>query len=482
MSKPDPPQPPNPYQTAAAQTGTNVSTAVANSFLNNVNQNTPEGSLAYDVTGNYSWTDPSTGQTYSIPRFTSTQTLSPGQQQLKGQNDATKLNLATMANQQSQRVGGLLNTPFNPNLNAQAYLEQNPDVMAYAKANGLDPLQYAAQHYQQFGMGEGRAGGAPQGGDASNILGVPQAATSYDAGGDITRSYGPADDFSSDRQRVEDSLMSRMNPQLARERSNIEQRLADQGIRYGSAAYTSAMDDYNRQATDTRFGAISQAGGEQQRMMDMAAQRAGFQNAAQAQANSQNASAAGFYNAGRGQQLAQAQSGFNAQNAQRNQYMQEQYAQRNQPMNEISALMSGSQVQSPNWLNSPTSQIATTDIGGLINQNFAQQSQNYQTANSNWQQMMGGVLGLGAGAMKMSDEREKKNIDPVGTVFAYNEAAEREKLPIYEYEYKNDPAALRHIGPMAQDVERVDPGAVHNIRGRKAIDTRRVMGNILRAA
>jgi hypothetical protein len=67
-------------------------------------------------------------------------------------------------------------------------------------------------------------------------------------------------------------------------------------------------------------------------------------------------------------------------------------------------------------------------------------------------------------------------------VFAYNEAAEREKLPIYEYEYKNDPAALRHIGPMAQDVERVDPGAVHNIRGRKAIDTRRVMGNILRAA
>ena len=59
--------PPNPYQTAAAQTGTNVSTGVANAFLNNVNQNTPEGSLRYDVTGNYDWRDPSTGQTYSIP-------------------------------------------------------------------------------------------------------------------------------------------------------------------------------------------------------------------------------------------------------------------------------------------------------------------------------------------------------------------------------------------------------------------------------
>ena len=54
--------------------------------------------------------------------------------------------------------------------------------------------------------------------------------------------------------------MGRINPQLAKERSNIEQRLADQGIRYGSQAYTSAMDDYNRQSNDARFAAIGQAG------------------------------------------------------------------------------------------------------------------------------------------------------------------------------------------------------------------------------
>ena len=81
--------------------------------------------------------------------------------------------------------------------------------------------------------------------------------------------------FSADRQRVEDSLMARMNPQLQSERASIEQRLADQGIRYGSQAYTSAMDDYNRQANDARFAAIGQAGQEQQRMMDMAA-KGGF--------------------------------------------------------------------------------------------------------------------------------------------------------------------------------------------------------------
>jgi hypothetical protein len=467
MGKPDPPTPPNPTATAAAQTGTNVSTGVANAFLNNVNQNTPEGSLNYDVTGNYSWTDPSTGSTYNIPRFTSTQSLSPQQQLLKDQNDATKLNLATMGNQQSQRVGGLLSQPFDPNA------------------------------------------AAPSGGDAQNILNVGQAQTSFDPGGqiqtgfgdagDITRSYG-AGDFSQDRQNVEAALYGRLNPQLEKDRAGIEQRLADQGIRYGSQAYTSAMDDYNRQSNDARLAVTAQGGQEQQRMMDMAAQRAGFQNSAQQQAYDQaqgraafgnqaqgqqfgqNSQLASFNNAGLAQQLAQQQSGFNASQTQRNQYMQEAYAQRNQPLNEITSLLGGSAVQSPNWLNSPQSQIATTDFAGIMNQNFAQQQQNYQTQNQNWQQLMGGILGLGAGAMKLSDEREKKDIDKVGTVFAYDEDAARQKLPIYEYEYKRDPTGVRHIGPMAQDVEKIDRGAVHNIGGRKAIDTRRVMGNILRAA
>jgi hypothetical protein len=525
---------------------------VANAFLNNINQVTPQGSLNYDVTGSYSWTDPSTHQTYSIPRFTSTQSLNPTQQGLQNTSDQTKQALGNIGLQQTNRIGGMLGTPFNSNLNAQAYLQQNPDVLAEAQRIGADPIQFAAQHYQQFGQAEGRAGGAPQAGDASGIMGVGRAATDYfnpsqylqqnpdvaewarqtgmsgdeaarlhwekfgqgegraanntgnvqtsfgDAG-DITKSYG-AGDFSQDRQNVEDALMGRINPQLARERGNIEQRLADQGIRYGSQAYQSAMDDYNRQATDTRFGAISQAGQEQQRMMDMAAQRAGFQNSAQqqqydqlmgrgsfanqaqAQQFGQNAQQAGFYNQGLAQQLAQQQSGFNAQNAQRNQYMQEAYQQRNQPLNEISALTSGSQVQSPNWLNSPTSQIATTDIGGLINQNFAQQQQNYQTATSSWNATMGGLLGLGAGMIK-SDRRAKKNIDRIGSVFAVTDEGGRERLPVYEYEYrKGEGDGRRHVGPMAQDVERIDPGAVREIGGVKHIDAGRVMGGILRAA
>ncbi len=112
------------------------------------------------------------------------------------------------------------------------------------------------------------------------------------------------------------------------------------------------MDDYNRQANDARLG-VTQAGGqEQQRMNDMAAQRAGFQNAAQQQAYSRSSGAASSPTRRRrsvpperrwrpvlqrrpGAGLAQNQSVFNAQNVQRNQYMKEQYALRNQPINEI---------------------------------------------------------------------------------------------------------------------------------------------------
>jgi Chaperone of endosialidase len=468
MGKPDAPTPPNPYQTAAAQTGTNVATGVANAFLNNMNQRTPTGSLNYDVTGNYSWQDPSTGQTYNIPRFTSTQTLTPDQEAIRNRNENTQGNLARMGDTLSLNMENLL-------------------------SNRMD------------------MSGAPAAGDPNAITNVPQAATSYDPGGaiqtgfgdagDITRSYG-AGDFSADRSHVEDALMARINPQLAQERGRIEQQLADQGIRYGSQAYTSAMDNYNRQATDTRFGAIGQAGQEQQRMMDMAAKRAGFENsaqqqayeqqlgrgsfynAAQAQQNSQNAALAGFGNAGLAQQLAQAQSGFNARNAGRNQWMQEQYAQRNQPLNEISALMSGSQVTQTPWLNSPTSQIATTDIGGLINQNFAQQSQNYQSANQNWQSTIGGLLGLGGklggAAIMKSDERSKENIVPMGTVFAATPDGERKPLPVSQWSYKGESA--RHVGPMAQDVEKIDKSAVTTRGGVKHIYPAKVMGSILRAA
>jgi len=461
------PTPPDPQATARAQTGTNVSTAVANAYLGNVNQSTPDGSLTYNQSGTYDWTDPTTSQTYHIPTFTATQQLSDTGLKLKQTQDVTKQQLADIGAQQSARVGNLLNSPL-----------------------------------QTTGYG-------PQAGDSATISNIPKALTSFDPGnpiqsslgaqGQITRDYGPADNYSADRQRVEDALMARMNPQLQQEESRVQQQLADQGIRYGSQAYNDAMRTYQQQANDARYGAIAQGGAEQQRLDAMAAQRAAFQNAAQNQGYEQalgsgtfynqaqnqlyqqNAAQAAFANAGLAQQTGQAQSAFNAAQAARNSWLQEQYAGRNQPLNEISALMSGSQVSQPNFVNAPSSQIPTTDYAGITQQGFQNQMGLYNSNNQMMGNIIGGILGGGAGLIR-SDRREKEDIDRIATVFAANSDGVRKRLPVYEYSYKDDPASMRHIGPMAQDVERIDPSAVEQHGGTKYIRTREAMGAILRAA
>jgi len=536
--KPDPPQPPDPIRTAAGATATNVGTAIANQQMNNINQITPQGALTYSQTGTYTYNDPTTGSSYQIPLTTATQSLSPDQQNLQSLGMQSQTNLAGLAAQQSGALQGTLGIPFDPskgNFNAQAYLQQRPDVMAYAQATGQDPATFAAQHYQQFGQYEspnaGFSGAAPAQGDINLLTGQPYAQTGFaDVGGQqrylgdagaITRDYGPADNFSADRQRVEESLYGRIDPQLQRDRQALETRLQDQGIRYGSAAYNQAMDDWNRQSTDARLAVTAAGGQEQQRMMDMAAKRAGFQNAAQLQqfqefqqrgmfanqAQSQDYQQAAlrgqFANAGLAQNFARNQAVYGAQNQARTQSLAEQYAQRNQPINEISALMSGSQVKDPSFITTGRENIATTDYAGLVNNAFSQNLQNYQVQSNNANQLIGGLFGAIAGVGKgmASDRRIKENIHKIGTIFAPGAVSdadsdepgrraayvrdvdqdEQKKLPIYEYSFKADPTSTRHVGPMAQDVEKLDKEAVFTRNGVKHIDKTR-LGSILKVA
>jgi len=486
--KPDPPQPPDPIRTAAGATATNVGTAVANQMMNQVNQVTPQGALTYSQTGTFDWNDPTTGQTYHIPLSTATQSLSPEQANLQTLGMQSQTNLAGLAAQQSGSLQNLLAQPMNLN-------------------------------------------GAPAQGDINLLTGQPYAQTSFaDVGGQqrylgdagaITRDYGPADSFSADRQRVEESLYGRIDPQLQRDRRALETRLQDQGIRYGSAAYNQAMDDWNRQSTDARLAVTAAGGQEQQRMMDMAAKRAGFQNAAQlqqfqefqqrgmfanqaqAQDYQQAALRGQFANAGLAQNFARNQAVYGAENQARAQSLAEQYAQRNQPINEISALMSGSQVKDPSFVNTGNQQIPTTDYAGLVNNAFSQNLANYQIQSNNANQLIGGLFGAIAGVGKgmASDRRIKENIHKIGTIFAPGAVSdvdsdesgrraayvrdvdqdEQKKLPIYEYSFKADPTSTRHVGPMAQDVEKIDKEAVFTRNGVKHIDKTR-LGSILKVA
>jgi len=406
----DSPDPPNPFYSAAAQTGSNVATGVANAFLNNPNQYTPQGSLTYAPSNYYSWSDPTTGQTYSIPQFSATQTLSPTGQATFDQSQQAQYQLAGLGNEQATRLRQQFSSPFS---------------LSGAPSFG-DPSQLANAPQAQSTIGD-------VGGVARDFGGEGQIGSTFAAAPDVQQSYQHGDDFSADRQRIEEGLMERLNPSLEIERNKYEQQLGDQGIRYGSPAYENAMRNYSMQANDARLGVIGQGGAEQQRLSEMSrlagefgnkaqqqiymqgkergefantAQQQGYEqafgrgqfaNAAQQQDFTQQAARGTFNNAALAQNFGQAQTAFNATNAARQQYLNEQFALRNQPINEISALLTGSQVSQPNFVNPNTSTVANTDVGGLINKNFDQQMavSNQQSATAN--NIIGGLFGFAGG-------------------------------------------------------------------------------------
>jgi len=108
------PKAPDPYQTAAAQGGMNMDTAITQQFLNSGTQVNPWGTVATDVTGNNTFVD-SQGKTITVPKFTQTTTLSPTQQGIFDQSQAAEGNLAGIANEQSAFLRDYLNKPFEFN-------------------------------------------------------------------------------------------------------------------------------------------------------------------------------------------------------------------------------------------------------------------------------------------------------------------------------------------------------------------------------
>lgn len=144
----------------------------------------------------------------------------------------------------------------------------------------------------------------------------------------------------------------------------------------------------------------------------------------------------------------------------RGQAFNEALTENNQPLNKITALLSGSQVSHPNYVNTPQSNVATTDYAGLVNQNYQAKLAAQQAKAAGFQSILGGLFGmggqLGSAAIMASDERLKEEVEKVGEIKGHN---------IYEYNYKGRPKGERHIGMMAQEVERSNPGAVIKTRG-----------------
>lgn len=263
MSKPKPPAPPDPKQTSSAQTGTNIGTAIANNAMTMVDQVTPDGTLTYGQSGTVSYRDPYTGKTYDIPRYTATTQLSDAGQAIQEQNDATKLGLSEIGNNQTQFLKGYLSEPFRADTGAI-------------------------------------------------------------------------------EDRLSELGRARLDPMFSQRRESLDAKLANQGIAPGSEAYNRAVGQLGQQEND----AYNQ-----------------------------------LFLGGRGQAFNELQT------------------MRNQPINEITALLSGSQVSQPNVAFAQPQGAATTDVAGLINQNYAQRQANYQSSLAQKNSLLGGLFGLASGGL-----------------------------------------------------------------------------------
>ena len=126
---------------------------------------------------------------------------------------------------------------------------------------------------------------------------------------------------------------------------------------------------------------------------------------------------------------------------------------RNQPINEIGALISGGQVQQPQFVNTPTTSIASPDIAGYTqnayNQQMAQRNSLLGAAGGAAGSALGGWA---SGGFKTSDRRAKENIKHVGWL--------KDGTPISSYNYRGMNGGLTELGVMAQDIVDTHPDAV----------------------
>ena len=152
-------------------------------------------------------------------------------------------------------------------------------------------------------------------------------------------------------QTYQDAYMQRLAPQLQQGREQLQQQLANKGIDIGSTAYDRAMQTQAQRENDLLLGATTQ----------------------------------GF---GVGQQARQSA-------------LQEQAYLRNEPLNTLSAVRTGSQVTGPQFVNS--AQQATTagpDLLGAAQMGYNAQMGAYNAGQAGQNSMTQGLMGLaGAGAM-----------------------------------------------------------------------------------
>jgi len=162
---------------------------------------------------------------------------------------------------------------------------------------------------------------------------------------------------------AQQAIMSRLDPQLQRQRSQLETQLANQGLARGGEAYNAAITEQQQQENDLRTQAALQG-----ISLDMGARQQGLGEAQTLGGFANQSALAGF---GAGQQATQSQNAAIAQNAGlalqsgqfANQAQAQQFAQR---------LAAGEFGRDAQLASFQTGQSAQDAVNRAISQNFSQ--------------------------------------------------------------------------------------------------------------
>jgi hypothetical protein len=375
MGKKSGPPPPPDYSAMAEKTAASSQEAQTRAdWTNRPDQVTPWGTQSWASNESV---DPSTGQ--KVTKWTQNTTLDPKLQAALDQQQQIDMSKSELAGQQIGRAQDALSNPFD-----WQNLQQMGGPVGAQNTN--------AGMFQTRGAGRGILGGFDQGGQVEQ------------AGGDLGR------------QRTEQALMARMQPQNEQAQSALEGKLANMGLTRGSEGWNREMQNLSDNQSRQAFDAMQTAGAEQQRNygMSLQGQQQQFaQNQAQAQFGNQ------AQQQGYGQRLGQNQQNFgmmqgaNAQNFQqqmaasqyqnqlRQQQIAEQQMQRSMPLNEMNALLSGAQVSMPNMpgFNASTS-AGGANYSGAAKDQYGASMDAYNAKQQQGQSLMSG-LGSVAGMAAM---------------------------------------------------------------------------------
>lgn len=355
------------------------------------------GGSGYGSASNYGF-----GSSSPSDSYTATISLAPEQQQLLNAQNQQSQGLANLANRQIGNV--------------------NQSLSGSLSAAGLPSLS-----------------GSPNQGKYQYSVNNPNVQSSIDTSG-VT---GLPTDLSALQNKATDAAMSRQTQQINQQQDSLTAQLANQGISPGSEAYNRAMQPLQQARVDATNQAFltgtnyenqlyNQGLATNNQQFNQAQSQGQFANSAAAQQFAQGLSSAQLGNSAVSQQYQNQLSGNALNNAARGQGLQEASYLRSQPLNELNALRSGSQVTMPSFgMGGSGGSAGGVQAGNYQNAAAQQGAWNqamYGNDVSSYNSQMSGLMTAAAmAAMYMSDRRLKRKIRRIGTTAG--------GIPYYSFTY-----------------------------------------------